>query len=111
MRWCIGEGEQVCRPELRYPRYSVSSFLFFPIALETGLISCVTNRQILERSGVGSSDLLKKLDIKVVSDLPGVGYVPFHPEVVHHSRANSLSVTIANNIRTTTPLSPVCPSV
>jgi len=29
--------------------------------------------QILERSGVGSSDLLKKLGIKVVSDLPGVG--------------------------------------
>ncbi|TFK37715.1 GMC oxidoreductase-domain-containing protein [Crucibulum laeve] len=29
--------------------------------------------QILERSGVGSADLLKKLDIKVVSDLPGVG--------------------------------------
>ncbi|KAI0033192.1 alcohol oxidase [Vararia minispora EC-137] len=29
--------------------------------------------QILERSGVGASDLLKKLDIKVVSDLPGVG--------------------------------------
>lgn len=31
--------------------------------------------QILERSGVGSADLLKKLDIKVVSDLPGVGFV------------------------------------
>ncbi|KAF7358559.1 Alcohol oxidase [Mycena venus] len=29
--------------------------------------------QILERSGVGSAELLKKLDIKVVSDLPGVG--------------------------------------
>ncbi|KAJ7854763.1 hypothetical protein B0H13DRAFT_2358333 [Mycena leptocephala] len=29
--------------------------------------------QILERSGVGKADLLKKLDIKVVSDLPGVG--------------------------------------
>jgi alcohol oxidase len=29
--------------------------------------------QILERSGVGSKDLLKKLDIKLVSDLPGVG--------------------------------------
>ena len=29
--------------------------------------------QILERSGVGDSKLLKKLDIKVVSDLPGVG--------------------------------------
>ena len=31
--------------------------------------------QILERSGVGDANLLKKLDIKVVSDLPGVGYV------------------------------------
>ncbi|KAL0948465.1 hypothetical protein HGRIS_011038 [Hohenbuehelia grisea] len=29
--------------------------------------------QILERSGVGSGEILKKLDIKVVSDLPGVG--------------------------------------
>ena len=29
--------------------------------------------QILERSGVGDAKLLKNLDIKVVSDLPGVG--------------------------------------
>ncbi|KAG2121219.1 GMC oxidoreductase-domain-containing protein [Suillus cothurnatus] len=29
--------------------------------------------QILERSGVGSANLLKQLDVKVVSDLPGVG--------------------------------------
>ncbi|KAF5376477.1 hypothetical protein D9615_008621 [Tricholomella constricta] len=29
--------------------------------------------QILERSGVGAKELLQKLDIKVVSDLPGVG--------------------------------------
>jgi len=29
--------------------------------------------QILERSGVGNAELLKSLDIKVVSDLPGVG--------------------------------------
>jgi alcohol oxidase len=29
--------------------------------------------QILERSGIGSSSLLKKLDIPVVADLPGVG--------------------------------------
>ncbi|GAA5858802.1 hypothetical protein JCM8547_004994 [Rhodosporidiobolus lusitaniae] len=29
--------------------------------------------QILERSGVGKADLLKKLNIPVVSDLPGVG--------------------------------------
>jgi alcohol oxidase len=29
--------------------------------------------QILERSGVGNSELLKKHDIPVVSDLPGVG--------------------------------------
>lgn len=29
--------------------------------------------QVLERSGVGSADILKKLDIDVVSDLPGVG--------------------------------------
>ena len=29
--------------------------------------------QILERSGVGNAEHLKKLDIKVVSDLPGVG--------------------------------------
>ncbi|KAJ7583061.1 GMC oxidoreductase-domain-containing protein [Mycena floridula] len=29
--------------------------------------------QILERSGVGDSKLLQKMDIKVVSDLPGVG--------------------------------------
>lgn len=31
--------------------------------------------QILERSGVGSTELLNKMGIKVVSDLPGVGYV------------------------------------
>lgn len=36
--------------------------------------------QILERSGVGSADLLKSLDIKVVSDLPGVGSAyPLYP--------------------------------
>ena len=35
--------------------------------------------QILERSGVGNAKLLKELDIKVVSDLPGVGYVPLYP--------------------------------
>lgn len=29
--------------------------------------------QILERSGVGNAEMLKKLDIPVVSDLPGVG--------------------------------------
>jgi alcohol oxidase len=29
--------------------------------------------QILERSGVGDASLLRKLDVKVVSDLPGVG--------------------------------------
>jgi alcohol oxidase len=29
--------------------------------------------QILERSGVGDAKRLQKLDIKVVSDLPGVG--------------------------------------
>ncbi|KAG1876463.1 GMC oxidoreductase-domain-containing protein [Suillus subalutaceus] len=29
--------------------------------------------QILERSGVGSASMLKQLDVKVVSDLPGVG--------------------------------------
>ncbi|KIY68013.1 GMC oxidoreductase [Cylindrobasidium torrendii FP15055 ss-10] len=29
--------------------------------------------QILERSGVGSKDLMQQMDIKVVSDLPGVG--------------------------------------
>lgn len=29
--------------------------------------------QILERSGVGNGELLRKLGIKVVSDLPGVG--------------------------------------
>ncbi|KAI0915540.1 hypothetical protein AcV5_003732 [Taiwanofungus camphoratus] len=29
--------------------------------------------QILERSGVGNAELLRKLDVKVVSDLPGVG--------------------------------------
>lgn len=29
--------------------------------------------QILERSGVGNTEILKKLDIPVVSDLPGVG--------------------------------------
>lgn len=29
--------------------------------------------QVLERSGVGSAQLLKKLNIPVVSDLPGVG--------------------------------------
>jgi len=29
--------------------------------------------QILERSGVGDRNMLEKLDIKVVSDLPGVG--------------------------------------
>jgi alcohol oxidase len=31
--------------------------------------------QILERSGVGSAKLLKELQIPVVSDLPGVGFV------------------------------------
>lgn len=31
--------------------------------------------QILERSGVGNPELLNKMGIKVVSDLPGVGYV------------------------------------
>lgn len=31
--------------------------------------------QILERSGVGNAELLEQLGIKVVSDLPGVGYV------------------------------------
>lgn len=34
--------------------------------------------QILERSGVGNGELLNQLGIKVVSDLPGVGYVA-HP--------------------------------
>lgn len=29
--------------------------------------------QVLERSGVGNPEILKKLDIPVVSDLPGVG--------------------------------------
>lgn len=29
--------------------------------------------QVLERSGVGNPEVLKKLDIPVVSDLPGVG--------------------------------------
>ena len=29
--------------------------------------------QILERSGVGNGELLNKLGIKIVSDLPGVG--------------------------------------
>lgn len=29
--------------------------------------------QILERSGVGAKERLRKLDLKVVSDLPGVG--------------------------------------
>lgn len=31
--------------------------------------------QILERSGVGNADLLRQLNIPVVSDLPGVGFV------------------------------------
>lgn len=31
--------------------------------------------QILERSGVGNAELLNQLGIKVVSELPGVGYV------------------------------------
>ena len=31
--------------------------------------------QILERSGVGNAELLNQLGIKVVSDVPGVGYV------------------------------------
>lgn len=30
-------------------------------------------RQILERSGVGNAELLNKLNIPVVSDVPGVG--------------------------------------
>ena len=33
----------------------------------------MTTPQILERSGVGSPEVLKKLDIPVVADLPGVG--------------------------------------
>lgn len=40
--------------------------------------------QILERSGVGSAPLLKQLDLKVVSDLPGVGYV-HHDTKVRYS--------------------------
>lgn len=35
----------------------------------------------MERSGVGSAGLLKQLDLKVVSDLPGVGCVHNEPLV------------------------------
>lgn len=45
------------------------------ILRERWLTPTLIHRQILERSGVGNGELLKKLDIKVVSDLPGVGYV------------------------------------
>jgi alcohol oxidase len=50
--------------------------------------------QILERSGVGAASLLKKLDIKVVSDLPGVGYVCRQRRVVTTNVAR-----LGNNIR------------
>jgi alcohol oxidase len=69
LKLAAGQGSQVCRFEQRYSRHSTGNLT----SLDLGLMLANPKDQILERSGVGSSDLLKKLGIKVVSDLPGVG--------------------------------------
>jgi alcohol oxidase len=58
----------------------------------------------LERSGVGSANLLKQLDVKVVSDLPGVGCV--HNE---HLLKIALTLDTARNTKITTQLCQVSP--
>ncbi|THH07338.1 hypothetical protein EW145_g3449 [Phellinidium pouzarii] len=56
--------------------------------------------QILERSGVGSAKLLKELDIKVVSDLPGVGeQYQDHYTTLSIYRASNESVTTDDFLR------------
>lgn len=94
-------------PVLSVLRQLFSSFPY-PTPPEHELMSFTITRQILERSGVGSSDLLKKLDIKVVSDLPGVGYGPVHLHFFHYSCANPPSITLASNTRIITQPSLVC---
>lgn len=53
--------------------------------------------QILERSGVGDSKLMQKLDLKVVSDLPGVGYVALCVSTADDSKADVR--VVESNIR------------
>jgi hypothetical protein len=60
--------------------------------------------QILERSGVGDAKLLKNLDIKVVSDLPGVGCVSYF--TLAHLQSHLMSC-LESNIRITTRPCPV----
>lgn len=62
--------------------------------------------QILERSGVGDAKLLKELDIKVISDLPGVGYV-----FENISEVNYIMATTATSTKTTTRRSPVSEAI
>ena len=47
--------------------------------------------QILERSGVGNKDILSKIDIPVVSDLPGVGTNYQDHNVVFYPYKSSLT--------------------
>lgn len=57
------DGGKLCETIVKARKY---------VVLSSGTLG---TPQILERSGVGDAKLLKKLDLKVVSDLPGVGYV------------------------------------
>ena len=40
--------------------------------------------QILERSGIGNSKILQGLNVKVLSDLPGVGYATVYSLIAAH---------------------------
>ncbi|KAK0467938.1 GMC oxidoreductase-domain-containing protein [Desarmillaria tabescens] len=55
------DGGRLCETIVKARKY---------VVLSSGTLG---TPQILERSGVGDAKLLKKLDLKVVSDLPGVG--------------------------------------
>ncbi|RDB21821.1 Alcohol oxidase 2 [Hypsizygus marmoreus] len=56
--------------------------------------------QILERSGVGNAPMLKQLDIKVVSDLPGVGeQYQDHYTTLSIYRVSNESPTLDNFLR------------
>ncbi|GAA5957635.1 hypothetical protein JCM21900_000775 [Sporobolomyces salmonicolor] len=56
--------------------------------------------QILERSGVGSAELLKKLDIPVVSELPGVGeQYQDHYTTLQIFRASNETITTDDFLR------------
>ncbi|GAA5862491.1 hypothetical protein JCM1840_004200 [Sporobolomyces johnsonii] len=56
--------------------------------------------QILERSGVGNAELLKKLDIPVVSDLPGVGeQYQDHYTTLQIFRASNETITTDDFLR------------